>query len=86
MPRNPRHRKSLWEGRKVVQKRGSLQDVLKGTNEEVRPKASKVEDGPEEKCLTRCSQRHHEEVRPKVSKVEDGPEEKCLTRCSQRHQ
>ena len=37
-------KKSLGEGKKVVEKRGVLQKVLKGTNEEVRPKASKVED------------------------------------------
>ena len=29
---------------KMVQKRSALQDVLKGTNEEVHRKASKVED------------------------------------------
>ena len=37
-------KKSVWECKKVVGKTGALQDVLKGTNEEVRPKASKLED------------------------------------------
>ena len=44
VPHIPRNKKSLWEGKKVVEKRGAQQDVLKGTSEEVRPKASKVED------------------------------------------
>ena len=35
---------SLWEGKRVVEKRDALQAVLKGTNEELRHKASKVED------------------------------------------
>ena len=34
----------MFSKTQVVQKRGALQDVLKGTSEEVRPKASKVED------------------------------------------
>ena len=41
----PRKKKmSLWEGKGVVEKRDALQAVLKGTSEELRPKASKVED------------------------------------------
>ena len=37
-------KKSSWESKKVVEKRGALLDVLKGTSEEVRPKASKVQE------------------------------------------
>ena len=45
VPHKPRNKKKLlWEGKEVVEKRGTLQDVLKGTSEEVSPKASKVED------------------------------------------
>ena len=45
VPHKPGNKKkSLWEGKKVVQKRGALQDVLKGISEEVSPNASKVED------------------------------------------
>ena len=45
VPHKPANKKkSQWEGKKVVEKRGVLQDVLKDTSEEVRPKASKVEN------------------------------------------
>ena len=44
VPHKPRNKKSQWEGKEVVEKRGALQDVLKGTSEEVRPKGSKAED------------------------------------------
>ena len=49
VPDKPRNKKkSLWEGKEVVEKRGALQDVIKGTSEDVRPKASKVEDAIQE--------------------------------------
>ena len=45
VPHKPRTKsKSLREGKKVVEKTGTLQDVLKGTSAEVRPKASKAAD------------------------------------------
>ena len=40
----PRNKKSLWGGKNVIEKRTTLQDVLKGTSEEVSPKAWKIED------------------------------------------
>ena len=47
VPHKPRDKKkSLWEGKKVVEKRGALQGILKGTSEQIRPKASKIEEGP----------------------------------------
>ena len=42
VPHKPRNKKSLWEGRQVVEKRCALQSVLKGTSEGVHPKASKL--------------------------------------------
>ena len=43
VPHKPRNKKSLWEDKKVVEKRGALQGVLKGTSEDVSLKASTVE-------------------------------------------
>ena len=40
----PRNKQSLWAHKKVVEKRGALQEVLKGTSEEARLKAPEVED------------------------------------------
>ena len=46
VPHKAKNMKSLWEGKKVVQKRDALQDVLKGISD------------AQQRRLTRCSQRH----------------------------
>ena len=64
----PRNKKSLWEGKIVVEKRGALQEVLKGTSEEVRPKALKVEDT---KALDRSYAEEQEEyINGKIQETE----------------
>ena len=68
----PRNKKSLWEDRKVVQKRGALQDILKGTSQEVRPKASRVEDA---KDLDRAyAEKQGEFVEVKILEIEHAHE------------
>ena len=60
---------SLWEGKKVVEKKGALQDILKSTSEEVRPKASKVEDA--KKDLDRAFAEEQEDyVKGKIQEIE----------------
>ena len=44
VPYKPKNKKPLLETKTVVEKRCALLDVLKGTRDEVLPKASKVED------------------------------------------
>ena len=69
VPYKPRNKKSLWEGKKVVEKRGPLQEVLKGTSEEAHPKASKVEDA--KKDLNRAYVEEQEEyVKSKIQEIE----------------
>ena len=58
VPHYRRNKKSLREGKKVVEKRGVLQDIPKGTSEEVRPKASEAEDA---KYLDRADAEQQEE-------------------------
>ena len=70
VPHKPRNeKKSRWEGKKVVEKRGALQDVLKGITGEIRPKALKVEDA--KKDLDRAYAEEQEEyVKSKIQETE----------------
>ena len=49
----------------MLEKRGAIQDVLRGTSEEVRPKASKVEDAEDLEKLTPTNRRNTLKVRYK---------------------
>ena len=70
-PRNKK--KSLWEGKKVLEKRVALQDVLKSTSEEVCPKASKIEDA--KKDLDRAYTEEQERyVKSKIQEIESAHE------------
>ena len=70
VPHKPRNKKKLlWKGKKVIEKRGVLQDVVKGTKEEVRPKVSNVEDV--KKDLDRAHTEEQEEcVKDKTQETE----------------
>ena len=69
LPQKPRNEKAPWEGKKVVKKRGALQDVLKGTREEVRPKPSTVDDA--KKDLDRAHTEEQEKyVKGKIQETE----------------
>ena len=70
VPHKPRNKKkSLREGKKVIEKRGALQDVLKGISEDVHPKTSRVKDARKDRDRA-YAEEQKEYVRGQIQKTE----------------